>query len=45
LKNISKILPKIETINSVKNTIEIIDKSIKDDPAVTITEGNIIRFG
>jgi len=38
-------LPNDEVYKNIKYIVDLINNSIKDDPAITITEGNIIKEG
>lgn len=45
LNKIKENLPKNSCIDNIDKIIKLIEKSIKDDPGLTITEGNMIRAG
>lgn len=45
LKTIAENLPGDEVVEKIKDIISLLSKSIKEDPALTITEGNIIKTG
>lgn len=45
LEKFKENLPDENVYTDVKYIVEIIDKAIKEDPAITITEGNIIKEG
>ncbi|MBN1502452.1 DNA mismatch repair protein MutS [Candidatus Woesearchaeota archaeon] len=41
----TSLLTKLSQVKELKNAVELIDKSITEEPPVTITEGNIIKRG
>jgi DNA mismatch repair protein MutS len=45
LRKLKENLPNDEIYTDIKLIVDIIANSIKDDPAITITEGNIIKEG
>lgn len=45
LIKLKKNLPNDEVYKNIKYIVDLINNSIKDDPAITITEGNIIKEG
>lgn len=45
LQYLSENLPRDEATKAIKEIISLLSKSIKEDPVLTITEGNIIKKG
>ncbi len=45
LKKFKENLPNAGIYSDIINIVDLIDSSIKEDPAITITEGNIIKEG